>query len=79
MQSISSGDFVVLDDQSRYLGVLTSLDLRTVILAAEAAHLLLVGEVVRSDVPPLMMRDTLETAWDLFSRYDVNELAVAGK
>ncbi len=72
MQSISSGDFVVLDDQSRYLGVLTSLDLRTVILAPESAHLLLVGEVVRSDVPPLTMGDTLETAWDLFSRYDAS-------
>ena len=46
----------------------TALDLRTVILAPESAQLVLVvGEVMRSDVPPLgKMSDTLEGAWDLF-------------
>jgi CIC family chloride channel protein len=76
MQATNSTDFVVLDDRAQYLGMLTALDLRTVILAPESAHLLLVGEVVRSDVPPLRATDTLEAAWDLFSRYDVHELAV---
>jgi CIC family chloride channel protein len=78
MQITSSNDFVVLDDQSNYLGMITALDMRTVILAPESAGILVVGEVMRSDIPPLTMADTLETAWDLFSRYDVHELAVLG-
>jgi CIC family chloride channel protein len=76
MQEIQSQDFVVLDEQDVYLGMLTALDLRTVILAPESAALLVVGEVMRSDVPPLKTTDTLEAAWELFARYDVHEAAV---
>jgi CIC family chloride channel protein len=78
MQSTTSTDFVVLDSRERYLGMITAMDLRTVILAPESASILVVGEVMRSDVPPLTKSDTLESAWDLFSRYDINEIAVVG-
>jgi chloride channel protein, CIC family len=76
MQVTAFNDFVVIDEQARYLGMLTATDLRTVLLAPESAQIVLVGEVVRSDVPPLRASDTLEDALNLISRYDVQELAV---
>jgi CIC family chloride channel protein len=76
MQETTSHDFVVLDERDQYLGMLTALDLRTVILAPESANILVVGEVLRSDVPPLQRDATLEAAWELFARYDVHEAAV---
>jgi CIC family chloride channel protein len=76
MRSTTFNDFVVLDERSCYLGMLITGDLHAVLLAPEVAQVVLVGEVMRSDVPPLKPSDTLEDALDLYSRYDVQELAV---
>ncbi len=72
-------DFAVVDDKGKYLGILSMMDLQNVLLQPEAAPLLLVGEVCRSDVPPLLLSDSLETAIDLFARHKVNSLAVLGR
>jgi CIC family chloride channel protein len=72
----SATDLVVIDDGGQYLGLLAGTDMRTVILAPESATILLVGEVMRTDIPPLKNNATLEAAWDLFARNDVNEAAV---
>jgi CIC family chloride channel protein len=77
-QASEATDFVVLDRAGNYLGLLTAEDVRVVMLAPESAPLLLVGEVMRSNVPPLKCTDTLEVAWDLFARNEVNQLVVLG-
>ncbi len=77
-QATDATDFVVLDRGGNYLGLLTGEDVRVVMLAPESAPLLLVGEVIRSNVPPLKLTDTLEVAWDLFARHELNQLAVLG-
>ena len=77
-QATNASDYTVLDENDVYLGLLNDEDVRTVMLAPESAPLLLVGEVMRTSVPPLKPTDTLEAAWDLFARYDVNQLAVMG-
>jgi signal-transduction protein with cAMP-binding, CBS, and nucleotidyltransferase domain len=77
-QASEATDFVVLDRAGNYLGLLTGEDVRVVMLAPESAPLLLVGEVMRSNVPPLKCTDTLEVAWDLFARNEVNQLVVLG-
>ena len=69
-------DFVVLDKTGNYLGLLTLDDLKTVLLEPEAAPLLLVGEVMRADVPPIKFHDTLDAALAMFSRFDISRLAV---
>ena len=69
-------DFVVLDARGVYLGLLTINDLKTVLLEPEAAPLLLVGEVLRSDVTPLNFHETLEAALAMFSKFEVSHLAV---
>jgi CIC family chloride channel protein len=76
LQDTPAQNFIVLDDRDQYLGMLTSFDLRSVMLAPESAAILLVGEVMRSDIPPLQHGDTLEAAWELFARFDVHEAAV---
>jgi chloride channel protein, CIC family len=75
-QKTGIADWVVLDGQDRYLGLLTIDDLKVVMLEPESAPLLLVGEVFRSDVPPLKPSDTLDTALEGFARHAVTHMAV---
>ncbi len=70
------GDFVVFDATGHYLGLLPLDDIRTIMLAPESIPLLLTGEILRSDIPPLTVADTLETAFESFSRYEVDSLPV---
>ncbi len=72
----SVSDFVVEDHKGNYLGMLTLDDLKPIMLEPEAAPLLLVGEVLRTDVPPLKITDTIATAVEAFSRHDISHLAV---
>ena len=74
-QVTGRSEYVVTDEKNEYLGLLNDADVRAVMLAPESAPLLLVGEVMRTNVPPLKPADTLEAAWDLFARYDVDQLA----
>ncbi len=69
-------DFAVMGAAGNYLGLLTIDDLKTVLLEPEAAPLLLVGEVMRADVPPLKFHDTLDAALAMFGRFDVSRLVV---
>ncbi len=75
-QKTGTTDWVVLDELGRYLGLLTLDDLKVVMLEPESAPLLLVGEVLRSDVPPLKPTDTLDMALESFARHEVVHLAV---
>ncbi|HTV47531.1 MAG TPA: chloride channel protein [Phycisphaerae bacterium] len=68
--------FVVVDSGGKYLGILTIDDLKTVMLEPMAAPLLLVGEVLRTDIPPLKLHDTLDVALAMFTRHEVSHLAV---
>jgi CIC family chloride channel protein len=77
-QATGDADYVITDEKDEYLGLLNDNDIRAVMLAPESAPLLLVGEVMRTNVPPLKPSDTLEAAWDLFARYDVDQLAIVG-
>jgi CIC family chloride channel protein len=75
-QATGASDYVVADESGAYLGLLNDEDVRAVMLAPESAPLLLVGEVMRTNVPPLKPTDNLEAAWDLFARHDVDQLAI---
>jgi len=79
-QSVEHGirDFVVIDGNQRYVGLLTLDNLKDVMLAPEAAPLLLVAELVQADIPPLQPTATLEDALAAFSRCDAAILPVAG-
>jgi CIC family chloride channel protein len=67
---------VVMDPQGKYLGLVTRYDIRTMMLAPDSVGLLLAGDLVRSEVPPLSPSDTLDGAFEAFSRFEVDYLPV---
>lgn len=70
-------DFVVVEqDSGRYIGMVTSADIRTALIDREAIPLLLVAEVMRTDLPTVRRDETLDTVLDKFARHDVASLAV---
>ena len=75
-QTYSIVDFVVADDAGRYLGMVDGHDIRTALLEREAIPLLLVEELMRTDLPTVSLDETLDTVLDKFSRFDVSSLAV---
>ncbi len=70
-------DFVVVDDEGHYQGMVTGQDIRTALLQPEAVSLLLVGELVRSGVPTVRPDETLDEVLDKFARNEVESLPVA--
>lgn len=73
----SAADFVVFDKAGNYAGVVTAEELRTALLQPESIPLLLVGEVVRVDVPCVRSTDDLATVLETFSRFEVGRLPVS--
>ena len=51
-------------------------DLRTALLEREALPLMIVGELMRTDLPVAYDEETLEAVLDKFARHDVSSLAV---
>lgn len=70
------GDFVVVDDDKRYVGMVTYSDLREALVYREAIPLLQVSELVRSDLPTVTLEETLDVIMDKFSRHDVHSFTV---
>ena len=62
-----AADFVVVDDQEVYQGMVTAKDIRTALLQPEAVSLLVVGELLRSGVPTVRGRETLDVVLDKFA------------
>lgn len=67
-------DFVVVDDDEHYVGMIVGDDVRTTLLQREAVPLLIVGELMRSNLPTVSMTETLDTVLDKFSRHEVSSL-----
>ncbi|MCG3181632.1 MAG: Voltage-gated ClC-type chloride channel ClcB [Phycisphaerae bacterium] len=71
-----TADFVVVDDQDRYAGMVVAEDLRTALLEREAVPLLLVGELMRPEIPVVRLTDSLADVHDTFSRHEVSAMPV---
>ncbi len=69
-------DFVVVDEQNQYAGMVTGPDLRAALVYREAVPLLQVHDFRRGDLPPVAPAETLDLVLDKFSRYDVFALPV---
>ncbi len=72
----SVDDYVVLDHENRYLGMVVGEVVRAAMLQREALPLMVVAELLRTDLPTLRRGQTLETVVELLSRHDVSSLAV---
>ena len=71
-----AGDFVVVDEQGHYVGMVTRDDLAAALVYREAIPLLQVHELVRSDLPTVTADETLDVVLDKFSTHDAHSLAV---
>lgn len=69
-------DFTVCDDEDRYVGMVVGEDLRTTLVQREAIPLMIVGELMRTNLPTVEAHETLDTVLDKFSRHEVSSLAV---
>lgn len=69
-------DFVVVDDDDKYVGMVTAEEIRTTLLQVEALPLLVVSELMRTDLPTTTPDETLDVVMDKFSRTDASSIAV---
>ena len=69
-------DFVVVDQQGRYIGMVTGADIRTALIDREAIPLLLVAELLRSDLPTVAANESLDVVLDRFAENDVASLCL---
>lgn len=69
-------DFVVADSEERYAGMVVGDDVRTTLVQREAVPLMIVAELMRSDLPTVRPGDTLDTVLDKFSKHEVSSLPI---
>jgi chloride channel protein, CIC family len=72
----NASNFVVVDDAGAYAGLVVSADIQTALLEREAIPLLVVGEMMRVDVPLVKHTDDLGSVLEAFSRHEVSHLPV---
>jgi CIC family chloride channel protein len=69
-------DFVVVDPSGKYEGMILSRDLNAILVGKSAVPLLVVADVMRTDIPPVRTTDDLVNVLDAFSRFDASHLPV---
>ncbi|MFG0326581.1 MAG: chloride channel protein [Phycisphaerales bacterium JB037] len=70
-------DFPVVDQQTgKYIGLVVGRDLRTALIDREAIPLLLVAELMRTDLPTVSRDESLDQVMDKFAGHDVASLVV---
>jgi len=68
--------FVVLDPTGSYMGMVTDDELRPVMADPETLPLVTIGDLMRTDIPPVRHTENLASLFDLFVRYNVDALPV---
>lgn len=72
-----AADFVVVDEQGVYLGMVAGQDIRTALLQPEAVSLLVVDELMLAGVPAVTPKETLDLILDRFARSHLESLPVS--
>lgn len=73
----NESDFVVVDHQGQYIGMMISEDIQTALMQREAIPLLTVGELARGDIPVLNINDDLASALRMFAKFELSHLPVS--
>lgn len=69
-------DFIVVDASGAYVGMLVGEDIKTAMFDRDAIPLLLVGELLRPEIPMVRVSDDLAAVLDIFSKHDIARLPV---
>ena len=70
-------DFIVVDKNGRYQGLMCEKDMRNTLMHPEAIPLMIGEELAHHNVPVVSADDTLDKILELFSQLEVNSLPVA--
>jgi CIC family chloride channel protein len=76
MAQFGTTDFVVAESDGRYCGMVVPEEINLMLMQREAVPLMVVGEVMRKEIPLVKSSDDLATVFGLFSRTQVNHLPV---
>lgn len=77
LDHLQTRDLVVVDEAGQYAGFLSADDINSALIGREALPLMIVGELMRPEIPLVRSTDDLAGVFDLFARYDVAHLPVA--
>ncbi len=77
-ETTAAHDFVVVDDNEDFVGMVVADDIKTALLQPEAVPLLLVAELTRRGIPTVGPFETLDTVIDKFARSQVDSLPTVG-
>ena len=69
-------DFVVSDEAGRCQGMIVGDDVRTTLVQREAVPLMIVSELMRTDLPTVRPGDTLDIVLDMFAKHEVSSLPI---
>lgn len=69
--------FVVVDNTGQYVGMIFADDVNRALLQREAAPLLIVEEIMRTDIPLVRNSSDLASVYELFGKHDVAALPVS--
>ena len=69
-------DFVVINEAGEYTGMVLGSDIRTSLIQHEALPLMIIEELMRTELPSLQPEDTLEHALAQFDQKEVTSLPV---
>ncbi|MFG0284193.1 MAG: chloride channel protein [Phycisphaerales bacterium JB039] len=72
-------EFVVTDEGGKYVGMVTGHDMRMALIDREAIPLLLVAELLRSDMPTISPLENLDTVIDKFAQHDMAALCMVSE
>ncbi len=69
-------DFPVVDQGGQYMGMVTGADMRTALIDREAVPLLLVAELLRTDLPTIAVDESLDSVMEKFALHEVASLCL---
>ncbi|MFA9477187.1 chloride channel protein [Phycisphaerales bacterium AB-hyl4] len=76
IEQYAAADYVVCDENDEYVGMVVGEDLRMTLVQREAIPLMIVGELMRTNLPTVARDEPLDMVLDKFSRHDVSSLPV---
>jgi chloride channel protein, CIC family len=69
-------DFPVVDSEGKYIGMVTGADMRTALIDREAIPLLLVAELMHTELPAVQADETIDGVLGKFTAHDVSSLCM---
>jgi CIC family chloride channel protein len=77
MSQFGAAHLVVIDQDANYLGMVVSEEINVALLQPDALPVMIVKELMRTDIPVIKNTDDLGVVFETFSKFEVSHLPVA--